>query len=103
MCPILSAKYSSSLNVYHTVSHVKITMPQHEPANNPNRFAIRDPRGGYWMWDQNMEIICINRSILCIYDINRVNTQHIYFPILKPSLVQIYQGIYLWGGAHRLE
>ena len=60
MCPILSAMYSSSLNVYHTVSHVKITMPQHELSYNPNRFAIRDPRGGNWgEWGQNMEKVKI--------------------------------------------
>ena len=48
VCPILSAMYSSSLNVYHTISHVKITMTQHDLLYNPNKFAIRDPRGGYW-------------------------------------------------------
>ena len=40
------AMYSSSLNVYHIVSHVRIIIAKQELSNNPNRFAIRDPRGG---------------------------------------------------------
>ena len=52
--------YSSSLNVYHITSHVRITMPQHELSYNPNRFAIRDPRGGNWgKSGQNIEKVKI--------------------------------------------
>ena len=64
VCCILSAKYSRNLNVYHTVSHVRITMPQHELSYNPNRFAIRDPRGGNWgEWGQNTEKVKIMLKI----------------------------------------
>ena len=45
--------YSSSLNVYHIVSHVRIIRAQQELSNNPNRFAIRDPCGGNWKEGSN--------------------------------------------------
>ena len=32
-------------------------MTQHEPSNNPNRFAIRDPCGGYWVRVQNIDMV----------------------------------------------
>ena len=79
VCPILSAMYSSSLNVYHTISHVRITMPQHELSYSPNKFAIRDPCGGNWgEWGQKDGKIE-----------NNVKNSDIFKCIFRPSLVQI--------------
>ena len=88
--PIFLAMYSRSLNVFVMKVNVMIIMNQQYLSNNPNRFASLDPSGGN----------CSKGGSEYLNNENyEYGSEHFYF-ILKPSFVQMYQGVYLVGGAH---
>ena len=81
--PIFLAMNSSSLNVLDMKANVMKIMAQQDLSNNLNIFTIRDPSGGNCVGGFKIDNDIIN------YIISNMN---VFICILKPSLVQIYQG-----------